>query len=223
MRRPVAVRATVALLVASLVATPGAAQAPTVSTLDIRAFRPVEGPSSGPAVYYQVIEDPEGTLLRGHYRPGMESVSMGIEIPDAARQSVRRVRWRWRARVFPTGGDECRPGKGDSAASVSFAFKRGLKWYVLKYVWSSLSRLGAVCDSKRSMFMARDTIVLESGGAPGTWLVEVVDVRRAFIEHFARGDRHADVPDLVGIGVMTDGDQTSSEAAADWADFEVLQ
>lgn len=223
MKRPVAVRAAVALLVSLWQATPVSAQDPSPLKLDLRAFRPVEGPSSGPAVYYQVIDDPEAVVLRGDYRPGMESVSMGIEIPDAERGRVRRIRWRWRARAFPAGGDECRPGKGDSAASVSFAFKRGLKWYVLKYVWSSVGRLGAVCDSKRSMFMARDTIVLESGGAPGSWLVEVVDVRQAFIDHFEHGDRHADVPDLVGIGVMTDGDQTRSDAAADWADFEILR
>jgi hypothetical protein len=52
-------------------------------------------------------------------------------------------------------------------------------------------------------------------------LREVVDVRRAFIDHFAGGDLGADVPDLVGIGVMTDGDQTNSESAAEWAGFEV--
>ncbi len=32
---------------------------------------------------------------------------------------------------------------------------------------------------------------------------------------------HADVPDLVGIAIMTDGDQTSSESAAEWMRFEL--
>jgi hypothetical protein len=48
-----------------------------------------------------------------------------------------------------------------------------------------------------------------------------VDVRGAFIDHFAGGDRNAEVPDLVGIGVMTDGDQTRSESGADWTGFEL--
>jgi DUF3047 family protein len=189
--------------------------------LDVHAFRQVEGPSSGPEVYYRVIDTPEGPALSGSYRPGMETVTMGVAIPDQLKHRVRRLRWSWRARAFPQGGDECQDGRGDSAASVSLAFKRGVKWYVLKYVWSTASPLGAVCDRKRSFLLARDTIVLERGGAPGTVRPEVVDVRRAFIDHFAGGDEHADVPDLVGIGVMTDGDQTRSDSGAEWMRFEL--
>ena len=191
------------------------------AALDVHAFRPVEGPSSGPEVYYQVVETPDGPLLRGSYRPGMQSVTMGAPVPDHLKQRVRRVSWSWSARAFPNQGDECREGHGDSAASVSLAFKRGMKWYVLKYVWSSVSPLGAVCDRKRTLVLARDAIVLESGGEPGTARREVVDVRRAFIDHFAGGDPDAEVPDLVGIGLMTDGDQTGSESGADWAGFEL--
>jgi Protein of unknown function (DUF3047) len=212
-----------ALLAVLSMAGDGAAapSEPSVTRLDVRAFRSVEGPSSGPEVYYQVVEEGDTTMLRGSYRPGMDSVVMGVEIPESLRGRVRRIRWRWRAREFPVGGDECR-GPGDSAASVNVAFKRGLRWYVLKYVWSPLSPLGAVCDRKRTLLLVRDTIVLESGGKPGTWLKEVVDVRQAFIDHFAKGDPSADVPDLVGIGVMSDGDQTRSFSGADWADFEIV-
>ncbi len=194
---------------------------PAIFAVDVHAFRPVEGPSSGPEVYYSVVDTPEGTALSGSYRPGMQTVTMGFAVPDHLKQRVRRLRWSWRARAFPTGGDECRDGRGDSAASVSLAFKRGMKWYVLKYVWSTASPLGAVCDRKRSLLLARDTIVLEHGGAAGTVWPETVDVRRAFIDHFAGGDERAEVPDLVGIGVMTDGDQTSSESAAEWMRFEL--
>lgn len=192
-------------------------------SLDVRAFRPVEGPSSGPAVYYSVISEPaDGTFLRGSYHPGLETVTMGVEVPESVRRSARRLRWRWRARAFPAQGNECRPGKGDSAASVVAAWKRGLKWYILKYVWSSVAPLGAVCDGKRTLLLARDTIVLESGGSADAWRTEVVDLRRAFLAHFAKGDPTADVPDLVGIGVMTDGDQTHSESGADWGGFELV-
>jgi Protein of unknown function (DUF3047) len=191
-------------------------------SLDVRAFRPVEGPSSGPEVYYSVISDgPDGAFLRGSYQPGLETVTMGIEVPDKVRSSAHRLRWRWRARAFPNQGNECRPGRGDSAASVIAAFKRGFKWYILKYVWSPVAPLGAVCDRKRTILLARDTIVLESGGATGVWRTEVVDLRRAFVDHFADGDPRAEVPDLVGVGVMTDGDQTHSESSADWSAFEL--
>ncbi len=202
--------------------SPQAAQGSAVATLDVRSFRSVEGPDSGPAVYYQVVDEGGARMLRGTYRPGMESVVMGIEVPEPLRGQARRLKWRWRARAFPKGGNECRGGFGDSAASVMVTFKRGITWYVLKYVWSPAAPLGAVCDRKRSLLLVRDTIVLESGGRTGSWLTEVVDVRQAFIDHFARGNPEADVPNLVGVGVMTDGDQTHAESGADWADFEIV-
>lgn len=219
-------RARAAILLALVLGSPAVAPAadpapPAIWHIDLHSFRPVEGPSSGPQVYYHIVENPEGPILRGVYYPGMETVTMGVEIPERLRARVRQVSWRWRARAFPVGGDECRGGRGDSAASVSLAFKSGLKWYILKYVWSSVGPLGAVCDRKRTLLLARDTIVLESGGKAGVWLPEVVDVRQAFIDHFEGGNPRASVPDLVGIGLMTDGDQTHSESSADWADFEV--
>ncbi len=201
-----------------------AAEAPPSSavSLDVHAFRPVEGPSSGPEVYYRVVDEPrDGAVLRGAYEPGLQSVTMGVDVPRHLRRA-RLVRWAWRARIVPERGDECAPGRGDSAASVSLAFRRGMKWYILKYVWSGTSPAGAICDRKRSLLLARDTIVLETRDAQETWVTEEIDVRRAFLEHFVAGDPDGDVPDLVGIGIMTDGDQTSSRSAADWARFEVL-
>ena len=46
-------------------------------------------------------------------------------------------------------------------------------------------------------------------------------VRRAFIDHFADGDPDVVIPDLVGIGVMTDGDQTARESGAERMGFEL--
>lgn len=196
--------------------------APSWVRLAAEGFRPVEGPSSGPAVYYEVVSNEEcGSFLRGSYRPGLETVAMGAEVPESLRARALKLRWRWRILAFPEQGDECTPGRGDSAASVSAAFKRGLKWYILKYVWSAVAPLHAVCDKKRGLLLARDTIVLERGGALGEWRTEEIDLRRDFIAHFAKGDPRADVPELMGIAVMTDGDQTHAAAAADWADIEL--
>ena len=190
--------------------------------IDLRAFRPVEGPSSGPEVYYEVLEEDGRLLLRGDYRVGLESVALGAEVPEELRRRALLVRWRWRVRSFPAGGDECRPGKGDSAASFNLAFKRGLKWYVIKYVWTTDGPLGATCDRRRSLTLNRDTVVLARGGEVDTWRTEIINVRRAFREHFARGDGEAETPDLVGVGLASDGDQTRSAAGADWAGLEIM-
>jgi hypothetical protein len=215
-------RAAAALASALLPLAAAGAAPPTLPyLLDVHHFQPVEGPTSGPAVYYTVLDEGHGPLLRGTYRPGLETVTMGAEVPEPLRKRVRFLRWRWRARAFPVGGNECRPGRGDSAASVVAAFKRGLKWYILRYIWTPIAPLGAVCDRKRTIFLTRDTIVLETVATTGVWLNEVIDVHQSFIDHFAGGDPRADVPDLVGVAVLTDGDQTKSEASADWAGFEL--
>lgn len=223
---PARARTSVAAALAMVLGAQARADAPAAPptlpyALDVQRFRPVEGPDSGPAVYYRVVDEGEGPLLRGTYHPGLETVTMGIEVPEPLRKRARLLRWRWRARAFPVGGNECYPGRGDSAASVVAAFKRGLRWYILKYVWSPVAPLGATCDKKRTLILYRDTIVLESGGAAGRWITEAVDLHQSFIDHFAGGDRGADVPDLVGVAVMTDGDQTHSEAGADWAGFRL--
>jgi hypothetical protein len=86
-------------------------------------------------------------------------------------------------------------------------------------VWSAVGTKGAVCDKKRNPFVAQDTVILESGAPINTWRDETIDLDAAFREHFANNDPKAKVPDFMGVGLMTDGDQTQSKSAADYAEF----
>jgi len=181
--------------------------------IDVHAFKVVES-YSGPVTYYKIVEDPEGPFIRAVYRPPLETVTLAVEVPEALRQSTKLVRWRWRAQVFPKKGNECEPGYGDSAAVVYVSWKRGLKWYSLKYVWSTEAKKGAVCDQKRNLFVVQDTVVLESGGPSNAWKDESIDPSAEFRAHF-----EGDVPDFVGVGIMSDGDQTRSISAADYGGF----
>jgi len=63
--------------------------------------------------------------------------------------------------------------------------------------------------------------VRETGAGSGEWVTEQIDLHRAFLSHFGQGKRDATVPDLVGVGIMSDGDQTNSPSGADWTGFEV--
>jgi hypothetical protein len=186
--------------------------------LDVRKFQVVER-DSGPVSYYQVVEEEGTKMIRARYRPPLETVTLGMELPDHLRSRARLLRWRWRVLTFPRGADECVGGNSDSAAAVFVTFKRGLKYYILKYAWSTDSRKGAVCNKRRNLFLARDTIILESDGPVNTWVTEEIDPKAEFIRHF--GGTVSEVPDLVGIGLMTDGDQTHSPSEADYADFSV--
>jgi hypothetical protein len=181
--------------------------------LDVHSFKVVES-YSGPVSYYRLVEDPEGAYIRAVYRPPLETVTLATEVPDALRTQTKYVRWKWRAQVLPKHGNECAPGFGDSAAVVYVSWKRGLKWYSLKYVWSTDGAKGLVCDKKRNLFVVQDTVILESGGPTNVWKEERIDPTAEFRAHF-----EGDVPDFVGIGLMSDGDQTNSVSAADYAGF----
>ena len=198
------------------------ARSPQVTAIDVHSFRVLES-YSGPVSYYKIVNDPAMPFIRATYRPPLETVTLGAEVPEGLRQRTRRVRWKWRVQAFPKGGNECKGGFGDSAAVVYVSWKRGLRWYSLKYVWSSEAEVGSVCDQKRNLFVAQDTVVLQSGGALNEWRTEDIDPSAEFRAHFEGGNPNADVPDLVGLGLMSDGDQTLSGSAADYADFQLVQ
>lgn len=189
--------------------------------IDVHAFRVLES-YSGPVSYYKIVEDPDQPFIRATYRPPLETVTLGAEVPEQLRQHVKRVHWRWRAQAFPKGGNECKEGLGDSAAVFYVSWKRGLKWYSIKYVWSTVGPRGAVCDQKRNLFVVQDTVILESGGATGVWKDEEIDPSAEFRAHFEGGNPRAEVPDLVGVGLMSDGDQTHSISSADYTGFMLL-
>jgi hypothetical protein len=213
-----------AVLVAALPFAVGPARAGTPAAhsmaLDVGQWRVIER-ESGPDNYYTVVRDPGLPFLQARYRPPEKTTVLGFPMPDDVRSRVRRVRWKWRAVTLPRGGNECDSDKADSAAVVYLTFKRMLRWYTLKYVWSSVGPRGATCDRKRSPFTAQDTIILESGGPLGAWQAEEIDLASEYRKHFEDGKADADVPDFLGIGLMTDGDQTRSESAADYGDFTV--
>jgi hypothetical protein len=205
-----------AMVLASAVAPAGAADV----RLDVHQFRIVEK-ESGPTNYYTVVNDPAQPFIHADYRPGFESAVFGLQLPEATRRTAHGLHWAWRARVLPADPNTCSHGTGiaDAAALVYVIWKRGLKWYSLRYVWSTAAPKGGVCDGKRGVFSAQDTVVLEMGPGTDAWVSEEIDLAGDFRRHFASGDMSAEVPDLVGIGLMTDGDQTHSPSAGDYSDF----
>jgi len=195
--------------------------APSSIALDLHGFAVIER-NSGPVNYYTLVTDPPSPYIHAAYRPPYKTAVLGYRIPDPLRRSIAVLRWKWRARTLPLGGNECAEGRGDSAAVVYVTWKRGLKWYSLKYVWSSIGPKGRTCDPKRNLFVAQDTIIVESGAPLDEWRTVEIDPDAEFRRHFENGDPKADVPGLVGIGIMSDGDQTGSPSEADYSDFVIV-
>ena len=178
---------------------------------------------SGPVNYYSVVSEGDAKFVRAKYRPPVKTAVLGWQTPDATRRTAKKLRWSWRAQTLPNGGDECASGRGDSAAVVYVTWKRGLRYYTIKYVWSAVGTKGKICDSKRNPFVAQDTVIVESGAPVGEWRTVEIDLPAAYRKHFEGGDAKASVPDFVGIGLMTDGDQTRSESSADYGTFTVVR
>jgi hypothetical protein len=189
--------------------------------LPVSDFRVVER-DSGPVMYYQVEGPPEDRHIHAEYKPPLETVTLGLQVPDKLHQKAQKLRWRWRALALPTGGNDCVPGRGDSAALVYVVWKSGLKYYVVKFAWAGAGRRGRSCRQSHNLFAAQDAVIQESGGPLGKWVSEEIDLKEVFRTHFRDGDPRAEVPDFVGVGLLTDGDQTRSESAAEYAGFSIL-
>ena len=181
--------------------------------LDARAFQVLQR-DSGPENYYRVVDSSGQVFIRSVYQPPLQSVTLFMPLDDRFRRGMKRLHWRWRALELPRGGNECAENRGDSAAAVYVTWKRGLKWYSLKLVWSADAPRGATCNVIRNPFVTSDSVVLESGRSGSRWVEEDIDIDALFRAHF--GD---DVPELQGIGLLTDGDETHSLSAADYAAF----
>ena len=214
-------RTLAAIVCAAFVASSNDGAASANLTIAPTAWRIIER-ESGPLNYYTVMSEAGTAFVRARYVPPMKTAVLGWQTPAADRKTARKLAFTWRVQTLPEGGDECAAGKGDSGAVVYVIWKRFLKHYALKYVWSAVGAKGSVCDRKRNPFVAQDTIILESGRPLNAWRTEEIDLASEFRKHFADGDARADVPDFVGIGIMSDGDQTRSESSADYGTFTVI-
>ncbi|MBN9160944.1 MAG: hypothetical protein BGO98_42035 [Myxococcales bacterium 68-20] len=219
--RPSSLSALVLVLVLAVGLVPRTARAADV-TIEPTAWQIVKQ-KSGPVNYYSVVTEDGLSFVRSRYAPPMKTAVLGYQVAEADRQRIKKVKWTWRAQALPTGGDECASGKGDSAAVVYLTWKRGLRYYTLKYVWSAVGQVGRVCDSKRNPFVAQDTVILQSGGPTGSWTTEEIDLASAYRRHFAGGNPNAEVPSFVGLGLMSDGDQTSTPSSADYGKFVLVR
>src|SRR5258708_6231476 len=158
-----AARAAFAVLLGSGRAAANPQAPPRELAVDASEWRVVER-ESGPVDYYKVVPGPPISFIRGHYRPPFETTVLGFAVPEDRRSQVRTLRWKWRALTLPRGGNECAEGKGDSAAVVYLTWKRGLRYYTIKYVWSAVGPKGATCDRRRNLFAAQDTVIVASCG-----------------------------------------------------------
>jgi hypothetical protein len=128
------------------------------------------------------------------------------------------LRWQWRALTFPTGSNEQVKSGGDSVLGL-YVVLSGLPFVkTIKYIWSDTLPAGAVFDSPFSS--GTKIMVLRSGRAlAGTWLTEERDVLSDYERLF---EKKEEGPKAIGIAILTDADNTNSQAVGDYAEISIL-
>lgn len=120
--------------------------------------------------------------------------------------------WEWRVEQFTTGEALDTKDGSDAAARVYVYFQTaGLPWQKrsLDYVWSRILPNETLMNS--AFASASKILVVETGeSGAGQWRTE----ERNLEEDFERAFGKQDLPDVIGIGLMTDSDNSKTSTAA---------
>ena len=170
----------------------------------------VRGDAEKAAGVYNIAEENGNHFL--HARAVNQDVQMGLARPfELSRYPF--LSWRWRVEQLPTGANESVKRSNDSAAGVYVLFGSRLMPRVLKYVWSSSLPVGTRLTSPH--YWRAKIIVLQSGPpADRAWYQEIVNVYEDYKELFGREPGRVE-----GIAILSDSDDTQTQAEADYDDF----
>jgi hypothetical protein len=137
---------------------------------------------------------------------------------DFSTDSLPFLVWKWRVFTLPEGGCENKRESNDSGAGVYVIFKGKFKLNkVIKYVWSTTLPVGTTLDSPYNS--NTKIVVLQSGkDNMEKWIKQKVNIRNDFIRLFK-----FEPPPVVGVAILSDSDNTSSCAVADYDDFQALK
>jgi hypothetical protein len=168
---------------------------------------------SGAALVYRIEAASDNHFL--HARAENRGVPLALQYSFNPRK-LQQLRWRWRVRTLPTGADERKAEKHDSAAQVYVIFDSQYWPRVIKFIWSVLLPVGTRFTNP--LYDRGRVVVLKSGPADKTtWFEERVNFYNEYKKLF--GNEPGEVQ---GIGILTSSDSTRSVAAADYDDFVLL-
>jgi hypothetical protein len=177
----------------------------------------VVGMFSGRVNYYSIIDEGGTPLIHAHYEPPNRTAIFGVRLDSPTR--LPRLSWRWRVRAFPHDADEKLDGHSDNAASVYVTYAGTFRRFAIKYVWSTKYPAGTHWKpADYSSLSPMHIVVLEGPPtAQDAWREETLSPAEDFRRYFG-GDAD-DVPPVVGLGVLSDGDGTHSVVEADYGAF----
>lgn len=170
-------------------------------------------PSRKDVSMYSINEENGKDYLRVQTKRGCTSIAKQLNYFS---DQYPFMSWKWRVHKLPDGGNETKKNKNDSGAAIYVIFKGPLKLNnIIKYVWSSTLPEGTITNSPYNS-RAR-IIVLRSGPEKsGKWISQTVNVHNDYKRLFGNNP-----PEVVGIGILSDADNTESQAMADYDEISI--
>ncbi|RLB10766.1 MAG: hypothetical protein DRG27_02440 [Deltaproteobacteria bacterium] len=162
---------------------------------------------------YKVLVDGNNAYLYAHSKG--DAVQIGKKV-DIDIKQFPILTWRWKVDKLCEGADERYKKTGDSAAAIYVVFPTWKKWNpkAIKYVWSA-SSLPIGFKTKSPYASNTKIIILRNKNSPlHKWVQERVNVLEDYKYFFGKKIKHVKL-----IGIMTDSDNTHSEAIAAYDDI----
>jgi hypothetical protein len=129
------------------------------------------------------------------------------------------LQWQWRAVLFPTGSNEREKSGNDSVLGLYVVFGHWPLPRTIKYIWSDTLPVGASFPSPYNK--AAKMIVIRSGRSQaGTWVQEKRNVLADYHHLFGEEDNN---PMAAGLAILTDSDNTKSQAIGDYGEIQTLE
>jgi hypothetical protein len=164
-----------------------------------------------------------GKLVNEYKLMGKNKISWDI-------QQYPYIKWDWRIHTIPSGGNEKIKSKNDSAAAIYVVFPKNIIPFVswqyqpanwIKYVWSSTLPVGTVVSREFSRFglnlyQGRYVVVASGEKDLKKWLTFKRNVKVDYKRFFGEEPEY----NPIVIGILTDANNTKSQAAADYSNIK---
>ena len=164
---------------------------------------------------YKVMVEGGNAYLFAHSNGDAIQIGKKVKV-DLKKYPI--LRWKWKVDKLCEGGDERYKKTGDSPAAIYVVFPTWKKWNPksIKYVWSA-SDLPIGFRTKSPYASNTKIVVLRNKKSPlHKWVQEEVNVLEDYKYFFGKK-----IKDVRLVGIMTDSDNTKTEAIAAYDDIVV--
>lgn len=219
-----------ALTLLACVLSRAAADDVAVAPSRVEAWKPMTFPKIDKTTAYTTVRDDDAEAILARAECSASALYVAVDV-DLTKTPL--LTWRWKATQAPTAADERRKDGDDFAARVYVMFRfdaQRASWWArarhrlgtaiygdivpgnaINYVWSSQEPAGA---SWENPFSSEARMIVVGRGAMSEWRQESVDVAADYEKYFG-----SPLPPLLAVAVMSDSDNTCSQAGAYFADF----